>query len=49
MDKNFYREEYFQYQKKTGLDNKKITEQFSKYIDFSDSVLDFGCGGGFLL
>lgn len=46
---NFYSERYFQYQKKIGLDNKKIVNRFSKYINSKDSVLDFGCGGGFLL
>ena len=29
-----------------GIINKK---KFNKYINKNDSVLDFGCGGGYLL
>src|SRR5215218_2786367 len=48
---NHYQNDYFNnYQKKMGefggLANKFM---FEKYINTEDSVLDFGCGGGFLL
>lgn len=49
--KDYYNAKYFNdYQKKIGefggLANKF---KFEKYIKKEDSILDFGCGGGFLL
>ena len=45
-----YNQKYFNWYKKIGeygaIFNKS---KFSKYIQKSDSVLDFGCGGGYLL
>jgi len=46
----YYKEKYFQWQKnigsKTGLVNSYSYKEFLKE---DDSVLDFGCGGGYLL
>ena len=50
MNKNYYDLKYFEYQKSIGefggLVNQII---FREYINENDEVLDFGCGGGFLL
>ena len=48
---SFYDSEYFDgYQKKIGELGGVLNKfKFQKYISKSDSVLDFGCGGGFLL
>lgn len=48
---NYYQEDYFEnYQKKIGeFGGKANLFKFKKYIKSSDTVLDFGCGGGFLL
>ena len=48
---NYYQEDYFEnYQKKIGeFGGKANLFKFKKYIKLSDTVLDFGCGGGFLL
>jgi len=46
----YYDEKYFDYQKEQGSFAAKIMCQFFQpYIKPSDAVLDFGCGGGFLL
>lgn len=46
----YYDTNYFKYQKKIG-EIGGITNlfKFEKYIKITDTVLDFGCGGGFLL
>lgn len=48
---NYYQQEYFEnYQKKIGeFGGKANLFKFKSYINSSDTVLDFGCGGGFLL
>lgn len=48
---NYYNEKYFNdYQKKIGeFGGVANTFKFKKYIKPNDSILDFGCGGGFLL
>lgn len=48
---NYYQEDYFEnYQKKIGeFGGKANLFKFKKYIKLTDTVLDFGCGGGFLL
>jgi len=48
---NYYDENYFNlYQKKIGeFGGKANLFKFKKYISKKDNVLDFGCGGGFLL
>jgi SAM-dependent methyltransferase len=48
---NYYENNYFEnYQKKIGeFGGKANLFKFNKYINTSDTVLDFGCGGGFLL
>ena len=48
---DYYNEKYFNdYQKKIGeFGGIANTFKFKKYIKASDSILDFGCGGGFLL
>ena len=46
----YYNEQYFDYQKEQGRFAAKFMQQFFEpYIDVSDNLLDFGCGGGFLL
>jgi SAM-dependent methyltransferase len=43
-------EEYFRWQRKSGEVGGIINaRKFKKYIREDDSVLDFGCGGGYLL
>lgn len=45
-----YNDKYFEWQKKSGnLEAKIDLWKFNKYIDKDDVVLDFGCGGGFIL
>ena len=48
---SYYDSEYFDgYQKKIGELGGVLNKfKFQKHISKSDSVLDFGCGGGFLL
>lgn len=47
---NYYNEQYFDYQKEQGLFAAKAMKQFFEpYISANDNLLDFGCGGGFLL
>ena len=42
--------EYFDYQKKLAILGNEIDSiKFSPYISENDKVLDFGCGGGWLL
>ena len=49
-NKSYYNEDYFSDQKKVGVDNIfGVTKIFESHIESSDTVLDFGCGGGFLL
>lgn len=46
----YYDKDYFADQQKVGIDNTfGVTKVFQKHISESDTVLDFGCGGGFLL
>ena len=49
--KNYYGNEYFNnYQREIGeFGGKANIFKFKKYISSNHSVLDFGCGGGFLL
>ena len=43
-------EEYFAWQRRSGDIGGRISARsFQQYINERDSVLDFGCGGGFLL
>ncbi|TAG18645.1 MAG: class I SAM-dependent methyltransferase [Cytophagia bacterium] len=50
MIKEYYGNDYFEWQKKSGLLTAKLsTFKFSKYIEKEKKVLEFGCGGGFLL
>jgi SAM-dependent methyltransferase len=45
-----YDKDYFKYQKKIGEFGAKINKyKVQKYVKPSDIVLDFGCGGGYLL
>lgn len=48
---NYYQEDYFEnYQKRIGdFGGKANLFKFEKFINSNDVVLDFGCGGGFLL
>jgi SAM-dependent methyltransferase len=48
--KKYYDESYFEVQKAVGIANvTEISHIFSPHIELKDCVLDFGCGGGFLL
>lgn len=50
QNKDYYDEKYFEAQKQVGLDNvKTIKHFFEPHINKDDHVLEFGCGGGFLL
>ena len=45
-----YNKKYFKWYKKIGEFGGKINKsRFEKYIKKKDKVLDFGCGGGYLL
>lgn len=45
-----YNEDYFTWQKSMGKIGAKLNKfLFQYYITSNDNVLDFGCGGGFLL
>ena len=48
---NYYDKEYFDlYQKEIGeFGGMANLFKFKKYINDNDTVLDFGCGGGFVL
>lgn len=47
---NYYNEQYFGYQKEQGEFAAKVMKQFFEpYVTANDNLLDFGCGGGFLL
>lgn len=47
---NNYNKEYFNWYKEIGeLGGVINTKKFEKYINYNDVVLDFGCGGGYLL
>ncbi len=49
MDK-YYDQAYFNYQREQGqFAAKAMFQFFQPYIKSSDALLDFGCGGGFLL
>ena len=48
--RNNYNKEYFNWYKEIGeLGGVINTKKFEKYINYNDVVLDFGCGGGYLL
>ena len=45
-----YNKEYFSWQKKIGLFGAEANKfKFEKYVFDGQNVLDFGCGGGYLL
>lgn len=45
-----YNEDYFNWQKNIGLfGGWANSTKFEQYITKEDDVLDFGCGGGYLL
>lgn len=47
---NHYNEEYFEWQKKVGaFGGKANLFKFEDFIEQSSDILDFGCGGGYLL
>jgi len=47
---NHYDSKYFKYQKIIGeFGGKANIFKFEKYIKNTDNVVDFGCGGGYLL
>jgi len=50
MKNKYYNKEYFNWQKNIGeFGGIANVFKFEKYINNSDNVIDFGCGGGFLL
>lgn len=45
-----YDEKYFEWQSKIGeFGGWANLNKFDKYVSYKDTVLDFGCGGGYLL
>lgn len=47
---NYYGKDYFDWQKEIGeFGGRANLFKFQKYIKSSDTVVDFGCGGGYLL
>ena len=47
---NYYDEKYFAWEKEAGEFGGRVSQtKFSRYISKDDDVLDFGCGGGYLL
>jgi SAM-dependent methyltransferase len=45
-----YKQEYFNWQKKLGLLGGKYDKyKYMPYINKNDCILDFGCGGGYIL
>lgn len=50
MKTNYYDETYFDWQRNQGLfGGRKNRGTFAPYVQPTDCVLDFGCGGGYLL
>jgi len=50
MDANYYDEKYFIWQRKLGVFGGKAEAfKFNSFITMNDTVLDFGCGGGYIL
>lgn len=50
MKEVYYDKEYFEFQKRIGaFGGIANLFKFEKYISSNDDVMDFGCGGGFLL
>lgn len=50
MNETYYGEKYFEWQKTIGeFGGKANLFKFEKYIKEDSDVLDFGCGGGYLL
>lgn len=50
MIKDYYENDYFEWQKKSGFLTAKLSLfKFESYINKDSNVLEFGCGGGFLL
>ena len=49
-NKGFYDQKYFNWQKKVGEFGGIANQfKFKNYINKNDNIIDFGCGGGFLL
>lgn len=47
---SYYDAEYFAWQKSLGVFGGKMNaDKFKKYVNNQDTVLDFGCGGGYIL
>jgi len=49
MIQNYYNKEYFKYQDPIGKKTVRLKSRFQRYISFDSTVLDFGCGAGYLL
>ena len=49
-NETYYDNDYFKEQANVGRDNaRNIMHFFKPHIKKTDTVLDFGCGGGFML
>ena len=49
MARQNYKEEYFIYQDPIGKKTVRLKDRFQGYISEKSTVLDFGCGAGYLL
>lgn len=50
MTDTYYNQDYFEWQKKYGALTAKFDAfKFTPHVNATDHVLDFGCGGGYLL
>lgn len=50
MNESHYDEKYFEWQRKVGkFGGIANLFKFEEYIESDSDILDFGCGGGFLL
>lgn len=50
MNPNHYDQKYFEWQQSIGrLTGRANSFMYQPYIGLEDSIVDFGCGGGFLL
>src|SRR3972149_11171852 len=50
MKNSHYQRKYFEWQKKAGIYGaQQDLWMYEDFIDANDTVLDFGCGGGYMI